>query len=169
MATGEDLSLLCIATNYTQIIEQVLSANSPGIVLDSRKQASTLGSVGGKEEKLTWLPSRMFPEVWRRATEKTFAWHLDSSWGKSRTSHLTAARQEWSSQTWVLLTLLYVFTLLYMCPAGLLKLLFCASAANLGESNTLNGIKKLSKLFILIVPLFFWLVCLACVSQLRAA
>lgn len=94
MATGEDLSLLCIATNYTQIIEQVLSANSPGIVLDSRKQASTLGSVGGKEEKLTWLPSRMFPEVWRRATEKTFAWHLDSSWGKSRTSHLTAARQE---------------------------------------------------------------------------
>lgn len=147
----------------------MLSANSPGIVLDSRKQASTLGSVGAKEENLTWLSTRMFPEVWRRATEKTFAWHLDSSWGKSRTSHLTAARQERSSQTCVLLTLLYVFTLLYMCPAGLLKLLFCASAANLGESNTLNGIKKLSKLFILIVPLFFWLVCLACLSQLRAA
>lgn len=50
MATGGDLSLLCIATNETQIIEQVLSANSPGIVLDSKKQASTLGSVAAKEE-----------------------------------------------------------------------------------------------------------------------
>lgn len=112
-------------------------------------------------EKESWPGYQAECSLRKRAPEEIFASHWDSSWDKCSSCHLTAARQEWSPWTRA------VLTLLYMGPAGLLKLLLCASAANLGESNTLNVRKKVSKLFILIVAIFFWLVCLSCVSQLH--
>lgn len=97
---------------------------------------------------------RAFPDVWRSATEQIFKSHLDSSQGKSKQFFCldlptTVASKDRLFQTWALLTLLYI------CPAGVIPLLFCASVVNLGESNSFSVTFNVLKLHITITALLF--------------